>query len=162
MANGHGGYRQPANPAPVSGPGALSQRTDGGPGARAAAVKLPNAGYGEQRDFQSIQNGAPIQKAAGASANGANTGGGSQAPVNVPPPPLDAPSGRPGEPVTHGADSGPGLGMDSLGLFDPSQMAANDVQSMMKYLPTLQYMVDTTPNAPTSTLALVRYLRSQV
>jgi len=25
-----GGYRQPNNPAPVSGPGALSQRTDGG------------------------------------------------------------------------------------------------------------------------------------
>jgi hypothetical protein len=27
---GRGGYRQPNNPAPVSGPGALSQRTDGG------------------------------------------------------------------------------------------------------------------------------------
>jgi hypothetical protein len=29
VANGHGGYRQPTNPSPVSGPGALSQRTDG-------------------------------------------------------------------------------------------------------------------------------------
>ena len=27
---GRGGYRAPSNPAPVSGPGALSQRTDGG------------------------------------------------------------------------------------------------------------------------------------
>jgi len=27
---GRGGYRQPNNPAPVSGPGMLSQRTDGG------------------------------------------------------------------------------------------------------------------------------------
>lgn len=156
MADGHGGYRQPANPAPVSGPGSLSKRTDGGPGAKSAAVKLPNAGYGEQKDFQAIQQGAPIQKAAG------NPGGGVRPPSSAPPPPLDAPSGRPDQPVTHGADSGPGLGMDSLGLFDPSQMAANDVQAMMKYLPTLQYMVDTTPNAPTSTLALVRYLRSQV
>ncbi len=26
-----GGYRKPNNPAPVSGPGSLSQRTDGGP-----------------------------------------------------------------------------------------------------------------------------------
>ncbi len=26
-----GGYRAPSSPAPVSGPGALSQRTDGGP-----------------------------------------------------------------------------------------------------------------------------------
>lgn len=156
MADGHGGYRKPANPAPVSGPGALSKRTDGGPGAKAAAVKLPDAGYGEQRDFQAIQQGAPIAKA------GSNTNVG-QSPTPTPPPPtLDAPSGRPDQPVTHGADSGPGLGMDSLGLFDPSQMAANDVTYMMKYLPTLQYMVDTTPNAPTSTLALVRYLRSQV
>lgn len=156
MADGHGGYRRPTNPAPVSGPGALSKRTDGGPGAKAAAVKLPDAGYGEQRDFQAIQQGAPIAKA------GSNTNVG-QPPTPAPPPPtLDAPSGRPDQPVTHGADSGPGLGMDSLGLFDPSQMAANDVTYMLKYLPTLQYMVDTTPNAPTSTLALVRYLRSQV
>lgn len=29
MANGWGGYRQPTNPSPVSGPGALSRRTDG-------------------------------------------------------------------------------------------------------------------------------------
>ena len=27
----HGGKRTPGNPAPVSGPGQLSQRTDGGP-----------------------------------------------------------------------------------------------------------------------------------
>lgn len=156
MANGHGGYRQPTNPAPVSGPGALSQRTDGGPGAKAAAVKLPDAGYGEQKAFQAIQQGAPIAKAGGGAT------GGNQPTPAPPPPPLDAPSGRPGEPVTHGADSGAGLGMDSLGLFDPTQMAANDVAAGLKMLPTLQYIVDTTPNAPTSTLALVRYLRSQV
>lgn len=29
MANGHGGYRAPENPAATSGPGALSRRTDG-------------------------------------------------------------------------------------------------------------------------------------
>jgi hypothetical protein len=52
--------------------------------------------------------------------------------------------------------------MDQLGLFDPNQMAANDVQYLMRYLPQLQYMVDMTPDAPRSTVALVRYLRSQV
>lgn len=31
MTDGRGGYRRPTNPAPASGPGALSQRTDGGP-----------------------------------------------------------------------------------------------------------------------------------
>ena len=29
MADNRGGYQQPTNPAPVSGPGSLSQRTDG-------------------------------------------------------------------------------------------------------------------------------------
>lgn len=151
---GNGGYRKPANPAAVSGPGALSQRTDGGPGAKAAAVKLPDAGYGEQQNFQDIQSGAPIAK-------GGAPVGKAEAP-SVPPPPLDAPSARTGEPVTHGADAGPGLGMDSLGLFDPSQVAAQDVQYMMRYLPQLQYAVDMSPDAPRSTVALVRYLRSQV
>lgn len=156
MANGHGGYRRPESPAAVSGPGSLSRRTDGGPGAKSAAVKLPDAGYGEQKEFQAIQQGAPIAKAGGPAL------GAQQSAPTPPPPPLDAPTGRPGEPVTHGADAGSGLGMDSLGLFDPGQLAANDVSYMLKYLPALQYMVDSTPNAPTSTLALVRYLRSQV
>lgn len=156
MANGHGGYRKPTSPAAVSGPGSLSQRTDGGPGAKAAAVKLPDAGYGEQKQFQAIQQGAPIAKA------GAPTGGGQAPPPAPPPPGLDQPTGRPGEPVTHGADAGAGLGMDSLGLFSPDDLAANDVQYMLKYLPSLQYMVDSNPNPPIQTLALVRYLRSQV
>lgn len=155
MANGHGGYRKPGSPAAVSGPGSLSQRTDGGPGAKAAAVKLPDAGYGEQKEFQAIQQGAPIAKAGA-------TGGGQAPPPTPPPPGLDQPSGRPGEPVTHGADAGAGLGMDSLGLFSPDDLAANDVSYMLKYLPSLQYMVDSNPNPPIQTLALVRYLRSQV
>lgn len=159
MADGranNGGYRRPANPAAVSGPGSLSQRTDGGPGAKAAAVKLPDAGYGEQKNFQDIQSGAPIAK------GGTQTGGNVGAAPSVPPPPLDAPSSRPGEPVTNGADAGAGLGSESLGAFDPSQMAANDVNYLMRYLPQLQYIVDSTPDAPRSTVALVRYLRSQV
>jgi hypothetical protein len=153
---GNGGYRKPANPAPVSGPGNLSKRTDGGPGAKAAAVKLPDAGYGEQKDFQAIQQGAPIAK------GGLDTGSAGQAPPSTPPPPLDAPSARPDEPVTSGADGGAGPGADSLGLFDPSQAPAQDVQYLMRYLPQLQYMVDMTPDAPIQTVALVRYLRSQV
>jgi hypothetical protein len=121
-----------------------------------AAVKLPDAGYGEQKNFQEIQSGAPIAKTG---ATGTSVG---PEPTSAPPPPLDAPSGRPGEPVTHGADAGAGLGSDSLGVFDPSQMAAQDVQYLMRYLPQLQYAVDMTPDAPRSTIALVRYLRSQV
>lgn len=159
MADGrasNGGYRRPANPAPVSGPGALSQRTDGGPGAKAAAVKLPDAGYGEQKQFQEIQQGAPIAK------GGVSGTSGGQKPTSVPPPGLDAPSGNPGQPVTAGANAGEGPGMEALGIFNPDDMAANDVAYLMRYLPQLQYMVDMTPDAPRSTTALVRYLRSQV
>ena len=36
MAEAHGGYRQPSSPAPVSGPGALSKRTDGNAPSQAA------------------------------------------------------------------------------------------------------------------------------
>lgn len=153
-----GGYRKPANPAATSGPGSLSQRTDGGPADKQAIRDLPDAGYGEQAEFRGIQQSAPIQKAQapGAAASGALTSGGAL------PLPLDAPSARPDEPVTFGADAGEGPGMAALGLFDADRMAENDVKHLLKYLPTLQYMVDSTPNVPTSTLALVRYLRSQV
>lgn len=159
MADGranNGGYRRPANPAAVSGPGALSQRTDGGPGAKAAAVKLPDAGYGEQKQFQEIQSGAPIAKGG---VSGTNVG---NQPPSVPPPGLDAPSANPDQPVTHGANAGSGPGQEALGLFNPDEMASNDVAYLMRYLPQLQYMVDMTPEAPRSTVALVRYLRSQV
>lgn len=157
MAGTHGGYRRPANPAAVSGPGNLSRRTDGGPGAKKAPIQnLPDAGYGEQAEFRGIQQGAPIAQAA--KPNPASPGG---APTSVTPPPLDAPSSRGDEPVTAGVDMGDGPGSDVLGLFDPSQMAADDVRYMLGYLPTLQYMVDSNPRANNSTRALVRYLRSQ-
>ena len=41
----HGGYRTPSNPAPVSGPGSLSQRTDGGP--RQVQAEMSGMPYGE-------------------------------------------------------------------------------------------------------------------
>lgn len=157
MANGHGGPRTPANPAPVSGPGNLSRRTDGGPAAKKAPIQnLPNAGYGEQSEFRSIQQGAPIAQAQKPSP--ASPGG---APVSVTPPPLDAPSQRQDEPVTAGVDAGAGPGSDALGLFDPSTMQADDIRYALKYLPTLQYIVDSSPNASPATRALIKYLRSQ-
>jgi hypothetical protein len=158
MANGHGGPRTPAHPAPVSGPGALSQRTDGGPGSKTQPIaKLPDAGYGEQAQFRSIQAGAPIQKVAAP---------GSGAPSGVPsgplPPPLDAPTSRADEPITAGVDMGAGPGSDVLGLFDPSKMTENDIRYMKAYLPTLQYIVDSNPHADTITRALVRSLRALI
>lgn len=101
-----GGYRTPANPAQVSGPGELSQRTDGSPQAK---MQLPDAKYGEQKSYQEIQSGAPV---------GAPASGGAPAGVPSMPPPtgLDAPSASPDEPVTAGASEGAGPGPEALGL----------------------------------------------
>ena len=51
-----GGDHPPVNPAAVSGPGALSQRTDG----KQPVMALPNAKYGENKDFQAVESGAPM------------------------------------------------------------------------------------------------------
>jgi len=46
--------------------------------------------------------------------------------------PLNAPSQRPGEPVTFGADAGPGPGMEVIGFIPQEQTTA---QVLLKLLP---------------------------
>lgn len=92
MAGKHGGYRKPANPAPVSGPGALSERTDGGP--TQPVMDVGGFEYGGRQDFVDIQGGAPMAAAEPLPA----------------PTPLFAPTERPAEPITAGAPVGPGPG----------------------------------------------------
>ena len=99
-----GGLHSPTNPASVSGPGALSQRTD------QPKMALTDAKYGEQRDFQSIQGGAPMGQPAGPPAGAA--GG---APAEMPTG-FGAPTQNPNEPVTAGAAAGLGAGPDALNL----------------------------------------------
>lgn len=53
-----GGYQRPKNPAPVSGPGALSRRTDGGPVQGAAPI--PSGQYGERKQLQELQTSASM------------------------------------------------------------------------------------------------------
>ena len=78
MAGNHGGKRTPRNPAPVSGPGQLSRRTDG-----QTTTEMTGMGYGENADFNDIQSSAPLSAAptAGmkASASGGAGGGKAQA-----------------------------------------------------------------------------------
>ena len=92
MANGHGGYRKPSNPAPVSGPGALSKRTDGGPSQ--PVMEVGGFEYGGRADFEDIQGGAPMAASDPLPA----------------PTPLFAPTERPTEPITSGVPVGPGPG----------------------------------------------------
>lgn len=84
MAEGWGGYREPTNAAPVSGPGALSQRTDGplrgsvpgaaAPGGAAAPAppgpdpsQLTPFGAPSERANEPITAGAPFGEGPGAS-----------------------------------------------------------------------------------------------
>lgn len=113
MADGqHGGYRQPANPAVVSGPGAGSARTDGGMGT--GGVLNPNSPqYGEGATLESLKAGAPM--ASGGGGGGAPQGGAPVDPIAALTA-LGAPSQLPDMPVTAGAASGEGPGVDVLGL----------------------------------------------
>lgn len=88
---------------PVSGPGPLSQRTDRQP------ISVPTGlPYGDAQQLHATEAAAPMQATPSVpsmqlSAPGA--GGGAPPP---PPPMINDPSHRPNEPVTHGADYGPG------------------------------------------------------
>ena len=125
MADNRGGYQQPANPAPVSGPGSLSQRTDGGPidGVQPqtqGAKYMPGLPYGEGGNMEQ-QSGAPLA--------------GNDIPKVVTPEaiPLSAPS-RSNLPDQSGLDFGPGPDSSAIRpvnmSFSPShtlrQIAAND------------------------------------
>lgn len=94
-----GGYREPSNPAPVSGPGALSQRTDGGPTQGAKYISgLP---YGQGQQTYSNQVAQPM---AGNPFEGVLAG------IT----PLTAPTERPNEPITSGMSFGAGPGPEVL------------------------------------------------
>ena len=100
-----GGYRQPSNPAPVSGPGAMSKRTDGGATEGMSAPTqgpkyMAGLGYGQGGNMQQ-QQGATMA--------------GNPVPSFAPPTvPLSAPTQRPNEPITHGVDIGPGAGSEAM------------------------------------------------
>lgn len=104
--NQHGGYRRPSNPAPVSGPGAMSQRTDGG----VSPEYVSGLPYGDGQEFYDLQSSAPM----GSSPAKPRMRGGNAAPQGVTATPLFAPTQRPDEPVTAGAPFGPGAGPDSV------------------------------------------------
>ncbi|SRR6266540_1496421 len=154
MAENHGGYRPPAHPAPASGPGKLSRRTDGGP---VQPVRdLPNPDYGEQQTFRAAQQAAPMATAPGPQAR-------PQDMVSAPDLShvvgLGAPTQRPGEPVTAGADSGAGPGSDVLGLPSVDPGDAGSIQYLRNSLPTLELMANM-PMASTAFRQFVRRVRA--
>jgi hypothetical protein len=98
-----------------SGPGSLSQRTDGGPASKQAvryAAGMPN--YGDGQDFLDIQSSAPM--AATPSVSPMSPGAVAEAATSKPVTSLGAPSEMANIPVTDGADAGPGNDSSALNL----------------------------------------------
>ncbi|MEV7814250.1 hypothetical protein AB0P05_26520 [Streptomyces flaveolus] len=143
-----GGYRQPGNPAPVSGPGALSKRTDGGP---AQPVRVPSGGqYGDRQQLEQLQQAAPVA---------ASPGGDVGAPQTVDPTAglvgFDQPTQQPDVPVTAGAALGDGPGPEALGL--PNQ-PDEDMRRLLAYLPVFEHMANQ-PGSSKAARNLVRQLK---
>ena len=147
MADGqHGGYRRPENPAPVSGPGSLSRRTDGG--ATQAPQVAAGGEYGSRQDQMSVQQGAPLQGGGGSTPVAA-----APAPAGPPLPAFDAPTEHPNEDVRTG------MGMyKSLG---PSEMDETVRARLTAALPTLVWLASQ-PKASEQTRQFVRQLRSDL
>jgi hypothetical protein len=140
---GKGGYQKPRNPAPVSGPGKLSRRTDGGP----QAIANIGAGgkYGERKAMQEMQAAAPM------AGNPAPV-----APMQVPTKQtpvtgLFEPTQRPGEPVTAGLSVGPGR--------TPVDQPTGKYDMVNKYMSQLDTMA-AQPDAPPVFKAFVNFIKA--
>ena len=147
-----GGYREPANPAPVSGPGALSRRTDGRPNVQS----LPDARYGEQQAFREQQNAAPM-----GSGTGPRPGAGGDIPLDTSGVVgLDAPSQWDDVPVTDGAAEGEGAGPE---IFGPGlePLSPEDRERLASYMPAFMTLASQ-PGASKQTREFVRRLRGEL
>jgi hypothetical protein len=121
METAKGGYKQPMNPAPVSGPGALSQRTDGGAveGMTQPAQSYTGGSYGNNKQMSEQQSAAPL------AGNPIQTIG------------LDMPTQFPDEPLSAGANYGDGPGLDTSGIRNQGQSNIREaVYRAMKFDPS--------------------------
>ena len=100
-----GGYRRPNSPAPVSGPGALSRRTDGGP--VQGAKEMSGGQYGERQEMQALQTAAPM------AGNRTPTRASMMPKIT----PLTAPTQRPDEAPEVGMPFGEGPGPEILDVY---------------------------------------------
>lgn len=150
MAKQQGGYRRPSNPAPVSGPGKLSRRTDGGPSSKSAVqgVREMSGGgkYGERKALEEAQAGAPMQ----GNPIQVQTPAMAAMPSREPAVGLFDPTQRPNEPVTSGLSVGPGR--------TPQPQMAGNYDMIIKYMPALELMASQ-DDAPEPFKALVQYVK---
>lgn len=131
-----GGYRKPTNPAPASGPGRLSKRTDGGPGQKLSVANgLP---YGERQQTLAQERTAPMAQAdsvAPAPIPSGPPAGPGGAPAAATGMNFGAPTARPNEPITHGVDIGPGGGPEQLPVTQqPAYQSLGPMSQMLAQL----------------------------
>lgn len=155
-----GGYRPTApqnNPMNVSARGGNGQSGN----ATQAAKYVPGLPYGEGQALMQTQEAAPLAAAPSIEQSGMPSGLASAA-ASQPVIPLNAPSQRPEEPVTFGADAGAGAGMEALGLFDADQIANDKYRAQIAtYMPALLRIAAMPTTSPT-TRAVIRKLRDAV
>jgi hypothetical protein len=132
-----GGYRKPGTPAPVSGPGALSRRTDG----RVAE----GYAYGMNKQINEQAAAAPLAKVAKAVTRPMNVAP-SQPPITT----LTEPTMNPDEPITSGINMGAGPGAEALMLPSNADNNAQFNQSISSYYPVLSYIASR-PNTSAET-----------
>jgi len=141
-----GGYRKPGKPAPVSGPGALSRRTDG----RVAE----GFAYGMNKQINEQAASAPMAKAPQPRPASAS----SMMSASPLPPltPITAES-DPNDPITNGVPVGPGAnsipGIPSGPVQDP------DINMIRDYYPMLEFWASQ-PGTSQATKDYVQYLRT--
>ena len=137
---------------PTPGPGKFSKRTD--KAVSEANRNLPNAGYGEQAQYQDAQQG--MQQPQEVNVQGMNFNdlfGDAASRVT----PLSAPTTQPNVPVTSGAASGAGPGTEALNLAD---QRTEDLQSLQRWMPVLEFMANQ-PGASWSMRNYVRQVKGQ-
>lgn len=137
---------------PTPGPGKFSKRTD--KAVSEANRSLPNAGYGEQQEYQTQEGGAKM--ATQPDVTGMNFNdlfGDASSRVT----PFGDPTAQPDVPVTAGAASGAGPGSEALNLPDQK---SEDLQKLQNWMPVLQFMADQ-PGASWAMRNVVRQLKGQ-
>ncbi len=151
-----GGYRKPGNPAPVSGPGALSKRTDG----RIAE----GFAYGMNKQINEQAAGAPLAKAPSFNAGSARMGevrSMNVAPQLPPVTPLTDPTMNPDESVMAGINMGGGPGAEALMLPNMNDSGAEFKKSISSYYPVLSYIASR-PNTSPETRRTLAILMNEV
>lgn len=136
--------------ADVAGPGQFSKRTD--KAVAEANRSLPNAGYGEQQEFQSQEQGAKMATQPGTPPPSFGDLFGEASSRVVP---FGGPTTQPDVPVTSGAASGAGPGTEALNLPDQQ---SEDMQKLQSWMPVLEFMANQ-PGASWSMRNIVRMVK---